>query len=82
MIGNKIWMHNDFIEILFSLGFIGLLFYLFFFFKIINKYKSTYLFLFIVISGMINGFIYYNMIQVLLIFSFIHSTKLKKNIKN
>lgn len=79
MVGNHIWMHNDFVEIIFSLGIIGLFIYLYALFKF---YKSCnwnlYIIFFISFSAITNGFFYYNVIQVLLIFCLINQKLILK----
>ena len=57
--GSALWFHNDFIEILFSLGIINLIFYFFSIFKYYLHTKNTYFLIFILFSAFTNGFFFY-----------------------
>lgn len=74
-IGNAIWMHNDFIEVFFSFGALGLVLFLYIIAQLILRQRNGYLLFFLLIAGITNGFIYYNVIQVLLIVTFMNERK-------
>jgi hypothetical protein len=57
--GSALWFHNDFMEILFSLGVINLIFYLFAIFKYYFYTKNTYFLIFVLFSAFTNGFFFY-----------------------
>lgn len=68
--GLRVWMHNDFVDLLFCMGIIGLSIYVLLLYKQILK-LGIYFASFAIIAGMINGFVIYSTLPVLCIFSFI-----------
>lgn len=75
-IGNAIWMHNDFLEVFFTFGALGLTFFLYLIVNLVFKQRSWYLLFFILIAAVTNGFIYYNVAQVLLIVTIMNQNKM------
>lgn len=69
--GLRVWMHNDFIDLLFCMGFFGLAIYVVMLYKQISK-LGVYFAAFAIIAGMINGFVIYSTIPVLCVFSYIN----------
>jgi hypothetical protein len=65
----KIWLHNDFLDILYNLGILGLFSYLFFLYNYIHKFKAMYVLCFFLLSAFFNGFILYNSIFILVLHS-------------
>ncbi|QRQ61205.1 O-antigen ligase family protein [Sphingobacterium multivorum] len=66
-IGAPIWMHNDFLDIAFNLGVIGLLAYLISTFNYFNNVKSLYLLIILFLTAFLNGFITYDPLYILLL---------------
>jgi len=72
----RIWFHNDFLNIFYSYGLIGLSLYVGFFVKIYHDFKSLirqniFLFIFystMVVTAIINGFYYYFPVFILYLF--------------
>ncbi len=65
--GMKIWMHNDFVDILFNIGYIGLVVYLISFFIFWNRVPAMYLFFIFISSAVLNGFLYYDPLFVMVL---------------
>jgi len=80
-LGVALWMHNDILDVLYCYGYIGLSLYVYFIYKLIRSTKSFFLFFFILISSIINGFMTYDVTQMLLIATIIIVEK-KNNIKS
>jgi len=55
----NIWFHNDFLEIVFSLGFLHLFLYLYFIYSYSRRTKSKFFLFFVLISATTNGFFFY-----------------------
>tara|TARA_B110000238_G_scaffold191183_1_gene225123 strand:+ start:1095 stop:2234 length:1140 start_codon:yes stop_codon:yes gene_type:complete len=55
----KIWFHNDFLEIVFSLGFLHFFLYLYLIYNYSKRTKSFFFLFFVLISGLTNGFFFY-----------------------
>lgn len=66
-LGIEIWMHNDFFDILYCYGYLGCSLFIYTIYKLIKSTKSFYLLLFILISATLNGFIFYDSTQILLL---------------
>lgn len=72
-VGQSLWAHNDIIEILISSGVLGLIIYIYSYFKCCINLKNTYFIIFIFIIAFWNGvFIYYRLlfgIPLIMLFS-------------
>lgn len=66
--GNAIWMHNDFFDILFCLGYLGLVLYLVVMIAYSLKIHSFVFFLYFGVMGFFNGFMHYNGGLIVLMF--------------
>ncbi len=66
-VGIPVWMHNDYLDIVFNLGIVGLSAYLFAFYNYFRKIKSLYLLLAFVFAAFFNGFLYYDPLFVILL---------------
>lgn len=73
----RVWMHNDFIDLLFCMGFGGLSIYIVMLYKQISKF-GIYFAAFAIIAGMVNGFVIYSTFPVLCVFSYISHLDRKK----
>jgi hypothetical protein len=71
----KIWLHNDFLDILYNLGILGLFSYLYFLYNYIYKFKAMYVLCFFLLSAFFNGFILYNSIFILILHSLFYKKK-------
>lgn len=60
-----IWMHNDFLDIIFNLGAIGLIIYFISFFKFFSKVPSQHFFYTFFLSAFLNGFFLYDPIFII-----------------
>ncbi|WP_428661403.1 hypothetical protein [Runella sp.] len=65
--GLKIWMHNDYLDLLFNIGVWGLCLYLYSLVYFFNRVKALYLFLVFIFASLFNGFLYYDAIFVILL---------------
>jgi hypothetical protein len=74
----KIWFHNDFMEIAFSLGIINLIIYLYAIFYYCKKMKSLFFFLFLLIAAFTNGFYFYSSFTLIGVHYLTEITKEKK----
>ena len=63
----EVWMHNDFLDLLFCLGVVGLLLYLLAMVLVSIRLKLPF-FLFFALAAMLNGFFLYCSVQIMLIF--------------
>ena len=70
--GLGVWMHNDFIDILYCLGGIGLCLYLWIITKTVKAMGWIFLF-FVIIAANINGFMLYQTYPIVFIFAIIHN---------
>jgi hypothetical protein len=79
------WMHNDFVQIYFCYGLMGILIYLIAILKFRKyNYYGNYFFIFLLLSAMLNGFYKYAVIQYLIIFYLLDKTnnlRMDKNIE-
>ncbi len=80
-VGLRVWFHNDWIEILFSFGILGLLIYVFFLYNFVKKTHSMFLLCFGIIAASVNGFIFYDTLFILLLSAAIVSFQ-KKSVVN
>ncbi len=62
-----VWMHNDYLDVLFNLGFFGLIIYLGSISKFILKSKSIYFGLIFVLAAFFNGFFFYDPVYLILL---------------
>ncbi len=76
--GLKVWMHNDFFDIAFCLGFCGLFLYLYTIYRV-TKSLGIWILFFILISANLNGFMLYQIYPIVLIFAIIKELKPVKN---
>lgn len=67
-LGLELWMHNDFFEVFFTLGAVGLIFYLICLTKFFNLFKNWFFIGFIVILIATNGFFTYLPLTIILFF--------------
>lgn len=65
--GSHIWMHNDFLDVFFNLGIIGIIVYLFSFYNYFKKIDSLYLLFTFLLGAFFNGFLYYDALYVILL---------------
>jgi hypothetical protein len=68
----KIWLHNDFFDVLFNLGVIGLIFYLYGIFYYLKMFKAIYVLMFFLLAGFFNGFILYNPVFIVTLYAFFY----------
>ena len=80
--GVKIWMHNDFMEIAYSFGFVGLIIYLIAFFNYFRKIRFVYLFLIFFLSAFFNGFMTYDPLFVIIVNTLVYRRFIEKNTIN
>lgn len=75
--GIKVWMHNDFFDLLFCLGIIGLSLYIY---TIISSCKrlGLYFCIFLLLSANLNGFMLYQTFPIVYLFSIIKTLDGKK----
>lgn len=69
--GLRVWMHNDFVDLLFCMGIFGLAIYVVLLYRQISK-LGIYFAAFAIIAGMVNGFVIYSTFPVLCVFSYIN----------
>lgn len=65
--GLKIWMHNDFIDILFNVGVIGLVIYLSAYIYYFNRVNAMFLFMVFTFTAIFNGFMSYDPLFIILL---------------
>lgn len=61
----RLWFHNDYLDILFNLGFVNLIFYIITCIYYYRKTKSRYFLLFVSISAFTNGFFLYSSFSII-----------------
>ncbi len=83
-LGLNVWFHNDFMEVLFTFGFVTLFIYIYKIFTFSFFYKSKYILSFILIACFVNGFFFYSTIVLLSIFTLsnIKQNNIINNISN
>jgi len=69
----RIWLHNDFFNILYAYGIFGLILYVSLLIKFYFKTKNIYVLAYIFIAAFINGFYYYDTPLILTILTLIAS---------
>lgn len=72
--GLNVWMHNDFFDLAFCLGFFGLFLYIYTIYKITQSLGSGIL-IFILISANLNGFMLYQIYPIVLVYTIIKELK-------
>lgn len=72
-LGLELWMHNDLLEILFTLGIVGLCLYLYSLYAFYIQYRNIYFIIFILVLALTNGFFTYIPVTTLLLFKLIDS---------
>jgi len=65
--GLDIWMHNDFIDILFNLGFAGLITYLSSFYNYIKQSRTLFLLFVFLFTAFFNGFLLYDALFIIVL---------------
>lgn len=78
-LGVAIWMHNDFFDIFYCYGYVGLSLFTYSIYKLIKSTKSFFLLIFILISSNINGFMTYDVTQILLVATIVILGKVNSN---
>lgn len=63
----RIWMHNDFIHILFCYGLVGLLLYIYSILSYVKRRKAVFFLFFVITTANINGFFKYDVLQLMVI---------------
>ena len=69
---NGLWMHNDFIQIVYCFGLLGLALYLFSLSKIVHFRNILVLYFLILSAASINGFYKYAALQIIIVFAVLH----------
>lgn len=77
-LGAKIWMHNDFIEIMYTFGVVGLSVYLSSFIIYFKKVRSIYLFLVFFLSAFFNGFMTYDPLFIIVINTLVYQIYIRR----
>lgn len=72
-IGKNIWAHNDIIQILLSYGLIGVFIYLSVLLRLFYRYKNILIFTFLTAIMILNGFLNYNNLVLMLPFMLLNS---------
>ena len=78
--GLKVWMHNDFFDIAYCLGFIGLILYVYVIVKV-AKALGWMFFIFILVAANINGFMLYQIYPIIFIFKIIKELQMAETNK-
>ena len=78
----RIWMHNDFIHILFCYGLTGLILYIYSIVSFVRMRKAAFLLFFVIATANINGFFKYDVLQLMIIITlyYISETNTRKPI--
>lgn len=77
-LGLELWMHNDFAEVFFTLGIIGLFIYIYCLVYYYRTYRNIFSLLIIVVFGLTNGFFPYIPLTMILFFHLIDLRARKK----
>ncbi len=64
-VGIAIWMHNDFLDILFNIGILGLIIYLKSFINYFKQIKALNLFFIFFLTAFLNGFMTYDALYII-----------------
>lgn len=76
--GLKVWMHNDFFDIVYCLGFWGFFLYLYTIYRV-TKSLGVWILFFILVSANLNGFMLYQNYSIVFIFTIIKELKPTRN---
>ncbi|MEJ2883521.1 O-antigen ligase family protein [Pedobacter sp. GR22-6] len=77
--GLQIWMHNDLFDIMFNLGILGVILYVFCFWYYLKE-KDVYALIFFLILIVTNGFFTYSPVAIILLHNLSNNLKLKQRL--
>lgn len=78
--GLKVWMHNDFFDIAYCLGFVGLFFYIYVIAKAAKVLGWMFL-IFILIAANVNGFMLYQTYPIIFMFKIVKESQIVESKK-